>query len=69
MPDPDLIPNLQALIECHPEPDHAERRIWQAWEAGDLGSADCRRLLAKVRGRRQALAEERRRTVDDPDFG
>lgn len=58
---------LEALIACHADLDHVERRIWQAWDADEIGSSACVTLLGKLRERRQADAEERRRLAEEFD--
>lgn len=67
MPDPTTHHQLEALIEVAADMDDVQRRIWQAWERDQIGSAACMSLLGKVRERRQADAAERRRLAEEFD--
>ena len=65
MPDPTTFAQLEALVACHADPDRAEALVWQHWEAGDIGSAQCRQLISASKERRRKLAEERRRLAEE----
>jgi glyoxylase-like metal-dependent hydrolase (beta-lactamase superfamily II) len=61
------IHQLQSLVASHADLDHVSGVIWAAWDADEIGSAACRQLLGKVRDRRVAMAEERRRLAVEFD--
>ena len=65
MPDPTTFAQLEALVACHRDPDRAEALVWEHWEREEIGSAQCRQLIAAVKERRKRLAEERRRLADE----
>ena len=63
----ETLPLLESLIACHPDLELIDRRIWEAWDRDEIGSSQCVTLLGKLRQRRQADAEERRRLEDEFD--
>jgi hypothetical protein len=57
---------LIAIAQAH-ELDAIKRQILDRIE--EIGMAASRNLLIGLAARRKVLAEERRRAVEDPDFG